>query len=478
MNNNLIKELLAAAGKNCEDLPENNIYRKIAFDGDKSRMGWVKPAPFSLIKQSLEKILPVLEGKEAFIFIGMGGSINGIKPLLSLWGSKKYYTLENLDPRAVSSLSAKIKDFTKALVIPISKSGTTKETQLLSLTLKELFTRKLGRAWEKNFLCLSDPQAFDKLNSLGWQEITKLAIQFDSGGDIGGRFSSPNTLIFFLPLFLLLEKDFNRLEKIYNLFLKLEDKIRDEAYQKAFASKDKPKAYFAPLVSSALGESFSSWIIQLFQESLGSKSQELEVKTIPNLKSNEQFYPLQLDLEIKDKTVKLMAQMYFFQMFIAYYSALKKINFVSQSYVEEYKHKMRQLEGEENKKSEFKRETLNSLVQKVEPRLTEQLLFIEVVLYFYPKPGEEKAIKASLDKAFPDKQVLVFIGSDWNHQSYQAAFAAKDTFYILLVADKYEKAVTSLSEEITARNVGALKLIAEATYLTLKDKAILAAIER
>src|SRR3989338_1023760 len=212
MNNNLIKELLAAAGKNCEDLPENNIYRKIAFDGDKSRMGWVKPAPFSLIKQSLEKILPVLEGKEAFIFIGMGGSINGIKPLLSLWGSKKYYTLDNLDPRAVSSLSAKIKDFTKALVIPISKSGTTKETQLLSLTLKELFTRKLGRAWEKNFLCLSDPQAFDKLNSLGWQEITKLAIQFDSGGDIGGRFSSPNTLIFFLPLFLLLEKYFNRLE--------------------------------------------------------------------------------------------------------------------------------------------------------------------------------------------------------------------------------------------------------------------------
>ncbi len=478
MDDSLTKELLGAVGKGCRDLPENNIYREIGFDGDKPRLGWVKPAPFDLIRKSLEKILPILEGKEVFIFVGMGGSINGIKPLLSLWGSKECHTLDNLDPGAISSLSARLKDFSKVLVVSISKSGMTKETQLLSFTLKELFSRHLGPAWVKNFLWLSDPSSFDKLNAMGWRETTKAAIQFDLGSDIGGRFSSPNTLIFFLPLFLLLEKDFGRLEKTYNLFLSLQDKIRKEACQKAYDCQYKPRAYFSPGVNPTLGESFSSWIIQLFQESLGSKNPELPVKTIPNLKGKELFFPLQLDLEVADKAGELMAQMYFFQVFIAYYSAFKKINFVSQEYVEKYKAQMRQLEGEGNKKLEAKKETLDSLVQKIKLRLSDRVPFIETVLYFDPKPGEVKNIKASLEKEFKDKQVLVFIGSDWNHQSYQAAFTAKDTFYILLVSDNYEKAVSSLSDEITTRNVETLKLIAQATYLTIKDKAVLAAIER
>ncbi|MBU2045049.1 MAG: hypothetical protein KJ619_07480 [Candidatus Omnitrophica bacterium] len=473
----LQKYLLEAVGKNRQDLPETNIYREIGFDGNSKRLGWVKPASFSRIKQSLQDILPILEGKEIFIFVGMGGSINGIKPLISLLGPEQCYVLDNLDPRAISSLAAGLKNFSKTLVVLISKSGTTKETQLLAKTLQELFCAQAPGERQKNFLWLSDPSSFDKLNSLGWQEVAKAAIQFDSQSDIGGRFSSPNTLIFFLPLFLLLKKDFSRLEKTYNLFLSFEKAIKEEAYQKASACKDKPEAYFSPLIDPCLGESFSSWIIQLFQESLGSKDPKLSVKTIPNLKGQGRFCPLKLDLKINDKSVELIAQMYFFQVFIAYYSAFKKINFVSQDYVEEYKQQMRRLEGEARKELKIQAEDLASLARKIKPCLSKDFSFIEVVLYFDPQPGQAEAIKDFLEKEFNDKQVLVFIGSDWNHQSYQAAFGAKDTFYLLLVLSDYPKSLVSLPDEILDRNIEALRLIAQATYLTIKDKSVLAALK-
>ncbi len=473
MSKDLERYLLEAEGKSKGQVPLDNSYRDIGFDGDKGRLGWVRALPFLSLKKSLAEIAPVFEGKDNFIFIGMGGSINGIKPLISVFKAAAFFTLDNLDPRAAESVISKIKDLRKTLVVAISKSGTTKETQLLATTLKELFSQAVGpEGWKEHFLWLSDPTSFAKLDSSGWGGVKKVSIQFDQETDIGGRFSSPHTLIFFLPLFLLVNRDFRQLENIYNDFLSSQAEIRNRAYREAFSAKDKAAAYFSPLIDERL-TALSSWIVQLFQESLGSKLKNFSVKTVTNSKEGGLFTPLRLSLEIDSPTVSLMAQMYFFQIFIAYFSAFKGINFVTQEYVEKYKSQMRKLE-EGSGPGAVGQLNLDGVIGAVEKNLKRNHRFIEIVLYFYPDPEAVTIIEDSFKARFPDKTILVFVGSDWNHQSYQAAFGDADSFYVLLLASLYQQKIASVSSDTLAGNLNTLKIIAEATYLTLKDKSILA----
>lgn len=475
MDNNLKNYLLEAAQSNQSDLPFDNPYKNVGFDQGKGRLGWVKPVSFSKIKESLEQIYLLTKNKNSFIFVGMGGSINGIKPLLALIGQNNFYTLDNLDPEALSGILDKINDLNKTLVIPISKSGTTKETQFLALTLKEIFSNRLGvDKWQSSFLWLSDPTSFKRLDALGWAGVRKISIQLDEGTDIGGRFSSPHTLIFLLPLFLLLNNDFDKLKGIYNHFISLQPEIIAKAYEYCQKYARKDNAYFSPQTNTSWVGSFSPWIIQLFQESLGSKENDLEVKTLLNSKDISGFFSLELEMIISNEVVLLMSQMYFFQAFIAFYSAQRKINFVAQDFVEKYKAQMRKLESDLGKnKDGIKSVNLVQLINSIKERITPGQKFIEVVLYFYPTPSLCKSMKAAFDQAFGQKITLIFIGSDWNHQAYQAAFKSKDTFYVLLTAACYKMSVPDVSRQSLSRNVSALELVATATYFTIKDKSLL-----
>lgn len=476
MADNLEKYLLEAAGKDKYKISSDNPYRNIGFDEDKGRLGWVRVTPFSRIKESLENISFLIKDKESIIFVGMGGSINGIKPLLLLFKTSSFCTLDNLDPDAFSDAAGRIKDFEKTLVVAISKSGTTRETQFLSSALKELFSYHLGEGrWQKHFLWLSDISSFEKLNALGWSGVKKIPIQFDEETDIGGRFSSPHTLIFFLPLFLLLNKDFDKLKDIYDSFVLLQKEIREKAYLAYEKYKDKPDAYFYPLTEKKLGESFSSWIVQLFQESLGSKLDGLAVKTLTNADAEKikLFSPLKLDLKINSSVVSLMCQMYFFQIFIAYYSACRGIKFVTQDFVEKYKHQMHALEKQNNGGKYAELMYLDDIMGEVKKNICSVHRFIEIVLYFYPKPEIIDWIKNQFSRVFERRVILVFIGNDWNHQSYQAAFGGKDTFYVLLISSSGRPQIPFVSAKTLKRNVDTLSLIAKATHLTLSDKSLL-----
>ncbi len=474
MDKDLEHFLLSAAGKDANEIAIDNPYRTIGFDDGKKRLGWVKNIPFLRVRESLESLSPILEGKKSFIFVGMGGSINGIKPLFSIYDSQSFYVLDNLDPKATSDIIKNIDDLSKALVISISKSGTTKETQLLSLTMKEIFSKHLGQeSCKDNFLWLSDFTSFEKLDGLGWKDVKKASIQFDAECDIGGRFSSPHTLIFMLPLFLLVGKDFDKLEQAYNSFIAVKPKVSQKAARACENLKNKTDARFSPHTGTQFGESFSSWIVQLFQESLGSKIENYSVKTLTNT-DKEGFSSLSLSLEIKDSAVALMSQMYFFQCFIAYFCAERGINFVNQGYVEKYKNQMRQLEGKKEKEEELAVFDLDSLVEKIKENIRFEHKFIEVVLYFFPDEKLISRIKNKIEKNISGKITLVFVGSDWNHQSYQAAFADKETFYVLLLPEFFEIKLLQASEESVLRNVAALKLIARATYLTISEKSLLA----
>jgi hypothetical protein len=86
-------------------------------------------------------------------------------------------------------------------------------------------------------------------------------------------------------------------------------------------------------------------------------------------------------------------------------------------------------------------------------------------------------IQNKFSQGFSQKRTLVFIGSDWNHQSYQAAFGDKDTFYILLLPCSFKLQVPDVPDDSVLRNVKTLKLIAKATYLTISDKSILSSLK-
>lgn len=473
MNNRLEQYLLSAQGKEKEEISSNNPYVKIGFDNGKRRLGWMRVIPFETIKETLLKIAPLLKGKESIIFVGMGGSINGIKTLFHLFRGHKLFSLDSLDPAAIKAILGKIKDINKTLVISISKSGTTQETQLLSLALKE----KFGKNWHKHFLWLADPNAFEKLDTLGWQSARKMPIQFDGEADIGGRFSAPHTLIFFLPLFLLLKQDFNKLKKIYDCYLSFLEAAREEAYLLAEKYKDKEPAYFYPQVSPDLGDSFSSWIVQLFQESLGSKKENFSPKTMCSVKKQGNlFLPVKLKAKIDNPIAALMTQMYFFQVFVAFYSAFKEINFVEQEFVEKYKGAMRQIEG--SRTGEITVLSLSKIITEVKEKISDKQKFVEVVLYFHPSKEIISKVKRAFSRAFAGRMILVFVGSDWNHHSYQAAFADKNTFYVFLLASNYIDKVEGISAETLNKNIEKLKIISKATYLTIEDKSILCSLAK
>lgn len=474
----LEKYLLEAEGKEQNQMAKDNFYRELGFDGNQKRLGWVRTLPFDAIKKALEEIKDVLEGKEVFIFIGMGGSVNGIKPLLTFFSNGLILTLDSLDPQAVKEIISKIINPNKTLVIPISKSGSTKETQLLAQTLKEFFINQglEDGVWQKQFLWLADSSAMEKLDSLGWKGVRKANIQCDKESDIGGRFTSPTTFVFLLPLFLLLKKDMHRLESLYKAFLAHKGLLREQAvsYVEKYAQAN--AAYFSPVIEKMLLADFTSWLAQLFQESLGGKRSDFySVKTLVVVQEpNPPFLPIKLELNEGSPIVRLMCEMYFFQIFVALYAGVKAINFVNQPCVEEYKKQMRQLEGEKVEGVEVV--DRKGLMDRIEAKLKPTDKFIDLVCYFHPKGDILEELRQCVSKNFPGKEIFISIGSDWNHHSYQAAFTDPDSLYILLLADSYLEGIEGVSREQLIKNINALRLISKATYVTMKDKSLFLAL--
>jgi len=467
----LERALIEAMGKEYNQLPTDNPFYTAGFDGGKKRLGWARTVPFESIKNRLIEIEEVIYPFKNFIFVGMGGSVNGMKPVLAQFPNASIYPIDSLDPAAIAELKSKITDWDKTCVIPISKSGTTKETQSISAALKEFF----GATWQKHFVILADPGAFKKLDELGWNGVKKFSIQFDGEEDIGGRFSCPQTAIFFLPLYLMLNKDLAKIEAIYTNYLASQKELRTQALSLATKYKNQNPAYFTPVVKDSLKEIFSSWLYQLFQESIGSKKDGLATKTVVvKEKGHENFIDLPLIAHIDDPVVYVMSVMYFAQCFVAFYSAYQGLNFVNQEVVEKYKAQMRKLEGQKIEGIEAL--DMKGIIDKTKIGAV-KFRYIDIVLYFHADAYMIADVKRQFSAAFPNKNIIVVVGSDWNHHSYQATFGDKETFFLLLLADQYNYNVVPVSSETLKKNVETLKIISKATYLTMTEKSALLALK-
>ncbi len=477
----LVTYLEEACGKQQRIVNKDNPYRIIGFDGTKPRLGWVNPPSWDDIEDSLTKCMEVLGDKEKFIFIGMGGSINGVKTLSSLARKKCIWCLDSLDPSALGSVLGDIKDLKRTAVVAISKSGGTLETQTIAHTMREILLSHVGKSKiNKHFLWLIDMDSSEKLDSLGWRGFKRLPIQVDGKNDIGGRFSSPHTLVFLLPLFILLDKNMKKLKEIYNLYVAYREEIVLKAFKDASLYRRKNRAYFYIDVHPKVEDSFRNWITQLFQESLGSKKKGIYVKTLVSIKAKSplrSFSHLKFHVETRNVFVQLMAKMYYLQNFVAFYAAFKKVNFVNQPSVEAYKKKMKVLTINDLRQEMVV--DIPLLLTEVRDKLRKSpTRFIEVVLYFHPEKSFLMKLNQSFKVVFPSKLLFVFIGSDWNHHSYQAAYKDKDTLFVLLTRKRYKETIENwqVNKARLKKNAALLRLIAYATHLTLKRTSLLYAI--
>lgn len=467
-----IDSLQLAVGRDKKDIEKNNLFKKIGFDGENGRLGWALLPTWQQVSDALKAAKPYLKGKTEFIFIGMGGSANGVKTVGLFKKQNNIHVVDSLDPKALDEVISKIKNVKKTLVIPISKSGTTKETQSLANSLKRIFKTGL----KKHYLWLVDSNSSAKLDKLGWKSFPRLPIQVNDKTDIGGRFSSPHTLIFFLPLYILLGQKIDKLKKVYDDYFKVAGKVVKKADKDAAKDKSKNKAYYSVLVDKKVYTAFNTWIVQLFQESLGSKIKNYPVKTVVVTKKGKinPFTPLSAGVNV-NIMVDVMATMLYLQYFVSFTAFYRKINFVNQPSVEKYKNAMRQLAGK--KIPEIANINHDQLEKILKKKLKANHKFLEVVLFFHASQAQVEKVEKWFKKKFPKKTTFVFIGSDWNHHSYQAAAADKETLFVLITKQQYQKKVSGLCSRRMKENIETLKLIAYATYSTIKSKAVLAAVE-
>lgn len=466
----MIQQLKEAIGVEQSSLSDENKFKKIGFDGGKARLGWAKAPAFEQIKIALETFLAKTEGMEEFIFVGMGGSANGIKTLIELSGVTNIHATDSLDPAAFEDVLSKVKDMNKTLVVPISKSGTTKETQLISTSLRNVF----GEDYDKNFLWIGDPNACENLDKLGWTKAEKMNIQVDKGSDVGGRFSSPQTMVFFAPLILILNSDIDKFKTIWDQFAGSQDALLDMAAEEALKYEGKKDIRLLVEVRKEIVSGIANWIIQLFQESIGSKDEALFIKTLVSEygKTIEGFSSVKIEDE-GEPYVYVMKYMYFLQVLTAFLSYVTDVCFVDQPYVEVYKKELKSLEGKTIDKPQAV--NVDGLVDLVKQKITPVQEFIDVVLFFHATSDEMEMVEKALSDGFSDKIVSVFIGSDWNHHSYQAAFGDEKTLFAIVNREEYAKTDKISSQDID-NCLSTLKAISFATYKTIAEKSVYCAL--
>ena len=297
-----------------EAAASENPFAGIGFDPGLNRMmlGWIperikqlidKPALIDMMIGTVNILKKT--GKKNFMFTGIGGSGLGVGTIVDTYGQPpqdgKIYTLTTpsrdqqnaviLDLRQRYEGNLK-KALEESVLFAISKSGSTAETREQAEFFESLY-RANGIDPKEHIFFITDSDTKDKpveKNAFAeriYQGYGQLPIQFDGQNDIGGRFTSPTTMISLLPLALIntkLVKPY--LENAYAM-VKIKD-TDDIILKQVFISL----GVFLDMISNAkyprtfnkltllLPEelkAFAPWVVQLIHESLGKNGKGIEV---------------------------------------------------------------------------------------------------------------------------------------------------------------------------------------------------------
>lgn len=469
----LVQFLREASSLPQSSIRDANPFKFLGFDRSAGRLGWARKLEYGKIEEEAGKFLKLAQyqQKKKYLFLGMGGSINGIKVAQKVFNLANILAWDSLDFSLLSEHEAFFKNPKEITVVGITKSGTTDETHLLVKT----FAHFLGKDMAKEVVWILDDSSLSKLyHLLNQTDIKTCSLQIDKNDDIGGRFSSPTTLVFLAPLLLTLPHD--RVKQCWDDFLASHDQIMLDAAQAALRSKDKTSGYFAVKVPAEFVQPLETWITQLFQESIGSKKEGFLAKTVVLDASGAAAVPADftvLDVSpYADTPDHIFALLFYLQCFVAFFSILKDINFVNQDYVEEYKRVLKELK-KTDECATAEPLSLQALTAKISKKIqgNSAIRFIEAVYFGHLSVPQAAQLKQQLQAQFPQHVVFVFLGSDWNHHSYQAAFKAMDTFFVILTAEEYPIPAGQFTGEDVKKSITLLRQISCATYKTLAGRA-------
>lgn len=309
----------SVSGKSYEDvLALNPQWAESGFEtgkkGEKiSRFGWTLENLKWILKNP-DKIQQVLDDAEYIrnnykyaVFCGMGGSGLSVRTVKTTFGKPKnitIYSLRTTDPSVIKDIlediakkeGRSIKDALKYVHIEyVSKSGATQETVSQKKYFEELF-KILNIPTEGHMMVITD-----KASPMDTGQHKQKEIQLNGKGDTGGRFTSPTTNVFLLPLALVApEKVKTVLEKAVAMNEKAD--IDDDTFIKLgtylycmAAKMGKDKLTF--MVPKEL-QDLPMWSEQLVEESLGKDGkgvtifygEDISEASLKDVKENDRVF--------------------------------------------------------------------------------------------------------------------------------------------------------------------------------------------
>ncbi len=228
--------------------------KKILEDRQRGLVGWMEEP--SLI----QKMAGQFEGKfENCLVLGIGGSSQGLKCLATTLvpekKRQKLFVIENPDPLVVNPLLETL-DFSKTLLVVISKSGRTIET----LTLFDCFRKR----FQQDQIVAITEKGGNPLYQIAQKE--KLAF-LEIPKNVGGRFSVFSAVGLF-PL-ALLGVDIDSLLDGAENSLKKSDPFDRNGTIHFLGDRDGDKNISVMMSYGACFNEFGPWYTQLWAESLG-----------------------------------------------------------------------------------------------------------------------------------------------------------------------------------------------------------------
>src|SRR5579872_5858029 len=210
---------------------------------------------------------------------------------------------------------------------------------------------------------------------------------------------------------------------------------------------------------------FGLWVMQLIEQALGSKREGFHPKVVIGpAHARLGVPPISFDIpEHLPPVVKQMLVMHILEVLVALLADQKYIQFVTHDAVGVYKRETKRLlQSAILEPTSVTTEELLAGASK-QLRLRTKTQFIEIILYQH-LPEERRAfLHEQFTAAFPLAITTTFVGSDWNHHSFQSAFGRDDTLYLIVAPTDDGPQIEGVATSTVAENARVLKAIACAT---------------
>ncbi|KAL4721745.1 hypothetical protein ACLX1H_011239 [Fusarium chlamydosporum] len=448
-----LRYLREAARKPKSAIPRSNLFRNIGFAGSTSLLGWACPPAWREIQVALGTALnssPLNSKPRHVIWVGTGGwvsLVDALKEIVPADPAITFHTLQSLDPQDLGELFLRIDDMSTTVCLGISQSGETLETTMLMNAMRERFDNA-GLDYHQHFAWLTDmcgvitgsrsgEEAIRSSTVHDWKHVYMIPTTVNSSSDINALFCAPHSMLMFLALSLLLRRDLETMQHIYQQYLGFRDGTVVDAVRKAYSIALTNTEHIQVNVDKSIASSrgLARLSLQVIEQALGAKQAGFNPRArvgSGNESPADGFELLTLRMPTESSAVvKAMLTMDALSAFVAMMAYHRKIVFVTHPKVDIYKHRAAELMDAAETEAEVS--DLKSIRVAVVEYLRDnpRTRFIEILDYGRAavSHGQRLAdwIASHLTSTSQNVSIDVAQGEEWNHSRYQAAVQREDT---------------------------------------------------